>query len=96
MRWAGSDPDDLKMFDRKLDRDRRFVSPARAAKKFEEAKAIFDKQTVWGRSPLKEWTRGSMRRLYFKDGSFLAVDPTGATVSSGGAATKAKFKHGFR
>jgi hypothetical protein len=80
----------------KLDRDRRFVAPARAAKKFAEVKEFLDKQTVWGKSPVREWAKGDLRRLYFADGSFLSADPTGAIISSGGAATRAKLKHGFR
>jgi hypothetical protein len=75
-----------------LDRDRRYISPVKAAKRFEELKALFD-QTVWGQPMVREWKKGSMMRLYFRDESYIYIDATGAVGSSGGLATKAKFEN---
>jgi hypothetical protein len=38
-----------------LDRDRRYLSPARAKKKFDEIKDLLGKETVWGRPIVREW-----------------------------------------
>jgi hypothetical protein len=75
-----------------LDRDRRYVSPAKAKRRFEELKAIFS-QTIWGKPLVREWVKGTMMRLYWPDSSYIYVDATGAVGSSGGSATKAKFQH---
>ena len=79
-----------------LDRYARYVAPARALKKFEEVKALLTYETILGRPVVREWQRGRFRRLYWPDRSYLYVDSTGEVRTSGGAAARAKFKHGLR
>jgi hypothetical protein len=79
-----------------LARNARNVAPVRAHKRFEEVKKLLATETVWGRPVVREWQRGELRRLYWPDRSYLYVDATGAVRSSGGAAARAKFKHGLR
>lgn len=76
-----------------LNRDARFLSPARRLKRFEEIRDILCQETVWGRPKVKEWIKGDTRRLYWPDGSYLFIEATGEVRTSGGAATKAKFEH---
>jgi hypothetical protein len=78
-----------------LDRDRRYVAPTRAERKFEEVKKLVANETVWGRSIVREWKKGHLRRLYWPDNSYLYVDATGGVRTSGGEASRAKFKHGL-
>ena len=89
---SGRDPDERPGH---LDRDRGYVSPAKAKKKFAQVKELLAKETVWGRPVVREWKKGDLRRLYWKDGSYLFVDATGAVRTSGGEASRAKFKHGL-
>jgi hypothetical protein len=76
-----------------LDRDARFLSPARRMKRFSEIRDLLCQETVWGVPKVKEWVKGDTRRLYWPDGSYLFIEPTGEVRTSGGAATKAKFEH---
>jgi hypothetical protein len=76
-----------------LDRDRRYLSPARVVKKFAEVKKLLTTQTIWGKPVVREWQRGDLHRLYWPDGSYIYVDGTGFVRSSGGMATQAKFSH---
>jgi hypothetical protein len=78
-----------------LDRGRRYVVPARAEKKFEEVKKLVANETVWGRSVVREWKKGDLHRLYWPDNSYMYVDATGGVRTSGGEASRAKFKHGL-
>jgi hypothetical protein len=57
-----------------LDRDARFLSPARRLKRFSEIRDLLCQETVWGRKIVKEWIKGDTRRLYWPDGSYLFVD----------------------
>jgi hypothetical protein len=79
-----------------LHRYARYVAPVRALKRFEEVKALLTYETILGRPIVREWQRGKLRRLYWPDRSYLYVDSTGEVRTSGGAATKAKFKHALR
>jgi hypothetical protein len=65
-------------------------------RKFEMVKGLVATETIWGRPIVREWQRGSLRRLYWPDRSYLYVDATGAVRSSGGQATRAKFKHALK
>jgi hypothetical protein len=78
-----------------LDRDRRYVAPTRVEKKFEDVKKLVAIETIWGRSVVREWKKGDLHRLYWPDSSYLYVDATGAVRTSGGEASRAKFKHGL-
>jgi hypothetical protein len=78
-----------------VDRDRRYVAPARAEKRFKEVKKLVTNETIWGRPVVREWKKGDLHRLYWRDGSYLYVDATGAVRTSGGEASRAKFKHGL-
>jgi hypothetical protein len=89
---SGRDPDERPGH---LDRDRRYVSSAKAEKKFAQVKELVANETVWGRPVVREWKKGDLRRLYWNDGSYLFVDATGAVRTSGGEASRAKFKHGL-
>jgi len=77
-----------------LDNDRRFNAPARARKRFEDLKQLFN-QTVWGRPVVRPWEKHGKLRIYFPDQSYIYIDQTGAVRSTGGAATRAKLEHGL-
>ena len=79
-----------------LHRYARYVAPVRALKRFEEVKALLTYETILGRPIVREWQRGQLRLLYWPDRSYLYVDSRGEVRSSGGAAARAKFKHGLR
>jgi hypothetical protein len=78
-----------------FERNRRFLAPSRTKKRFDEVKALLCQQTVWGRPVVREWQKGSLMRLYWPDRSYIYIDGTGAVRSSGGAAAKAKIRHGL-
>jgi hypothetical protein len=54
---SGRDPDDRPG---PLDRDRRYVAPAKAEKRFVEIKKLLTQETVWGRPVVREWQRGEL------------------------------------
>jgi hypothetical protein len=45
-----------------LDRDRRYVSTAKAERKFAQVKELVANETVWGRPVVREWRKGDLRR----------------------------------
>jgi hypothetical protein len=68
-----------------LDRCQWYNAPARRTAKFSRIAELLKDQediSLMGHS-----------RIFFKDGTSLGTDPTGAIVSNGGMATRAKFAH---
>jgi hypothetical protein len=79
-----------------LGRDPRCFAPGRSRKRFEEIKAIVQTEYLWGRPVVREWVKGELRRLYWKDGSYMFVDGAGEVRTNGGLASQAKIKNGLR
>jgi hypothetical protein len=79
-----------------LGRDAGYTAPGRSRKRFEEIKAIVQTEYLWGRPAVREWVKGDLRRLYWKDGSYMFVDGAGEVRTNGGLASQAKIKNGLR